>query len=380
MRKLVTFRTINSIEHHPNADNLEIAVIDGWRCIVPINTFGVGDLVLYFEVDSLIPVSEEFEFLRKYSYVKKNWLNGLIPNGEGFRIKTLKLRGQVSQGLVLPVDAGMQELLDSGLIRVGDDLSSTFGVIKYDPPEYNYSTNSGTKNLFPNFVPKTHQTRIQNLSKFELDSLPLETFEVTRKYHGMSMTVYAKLENEMRLWDKIELFFCGVLGIKTIPVYRYGVCSHNVELDIHDDSNVFVQFAHNSGMLQALKDYVLNNSTLPELAIQAELCGPGIQANHHGLDEITAFVFDIYDIQKSRYLLPSERVAIYEEVFSNTSLVHHALVEAFYINGFDSVSEYLNMADYKLLNGNYSEGLVWKGTHTDISFKVINNNFLLHHK
>ncbi len=98
MRKLATVRKIAEIKPHNNADALELAVVDGWQCVVKKGDFNAGDLVIYFEVDSVLPVLPVYEFLRKGCYVKKDWLT----KGEGFRLKTIKLRGEKSQGLVLP--------------------------------------------------------------------------------------------------------------------------------------------------------------------------------------------------------------------------------------------------------------------------------------
>ncbi len=97
MRKLVTIRKVNEIKEHPNADLLELAVIDGWQCVVKKGEFKAGESIVFFEIDSVLPVKEEFEFLRKSSYIKKDWL----PNGEGFRLKTIKLRKEISQGLII---------------------------------------------------------------------------------------------------------------------------------------------------------------------------------------------------------------------------------------------------------------------------------------
>lgn len=378
MRKLVSFRRIFSVEPHPNADKLELAIIDGWKCIVPKGVFNSGDMVIYFEIDSVIPVLPEFEFLRSHSYIKKDWL----PKGEGFRIKTLKLRGEISQGLVMPIDEGIQELLNSGVLNIGDDLSSVFGVVKYDPPEPDLVINTDKKSNFPEFIPKTKQDRVQNISDNKLLELMDDTFEVTRKYHGMSITIYARLKTNLSIFEKAKIYLSNILGIRLKPIYRYGVCSHHVEYDINNDGNLFVQFALNSRFLHKLKDYVENRNDLPELAIQAELCGPGIQKNHHSEENVCAYVFDIYDIKEQKYLLPAERHYMFEAIYGTSDLIKHALVELmhFRLSRINTLDNIFMLGNYKLPNGKFNEGLVWKSCQRDFSFKAINNNFLLENK
>lgn len=96
-RKLASVRVINDIQKIPDADMIELAIVDGWKVVVAKNVgHKVGDKVVYCEIDSFLPISDEFEFLRKSSYKK-------MGDQEGFRLKTIKLRGQVSQGLILPL-------------------------------------------------------------------------------------------------------------------------------------------------------------------------------------------------------------------------------------------------------------------------------------
>lgn len=101
-RKLASVRRIADIREIPGADVIVCAVVDGWELVTQkSNNFKVGDLVVYFEIDSLLPVRSEFEFLRDKCYVSA----ARSVNGEGFRLKTIKLRGQTSQGLILPIES-----------------------------------------------------------------------------------------------------------------------------------------------------------------------------------------------------------------------------------------------------------------------------------
>ena len=121
-RKLASIVTIENLSPIPEADLIEVATVKGWKLVVKKNEFKVGDSAIYCEIDSFLPMREEFEFLRKTSYRKMRDL-------EGFRLKTIKLRGQISQGLLLPVD-----ILGDLHYQIGDDVTERLGIIKYEPP------------------------------------------------------------------------------------------------------------------------------------------------------------------------------------------------------------------------------------------------------
>src|SRR5690606_32082288 len=110
-RKLASIVTIENLSPIPEADLIEVATVKGWKVVVKKNEFEVGDLAVYCEIDSFLPIREEFEFLRKTSYRK---MRGI----EGFRLKTIKLRGQISQGLLLPMS-----LLAGCPYQLGDDVT-----------------------------------------------------------------------------------------------------------------------------------------------------------------------------------------------------------------------------------------------------------------
>lgn len=373
-RKLVSFRVVSELLEIPGADNIEVALIDGWQCIVKKGDLIPGQRVIYFEIDSLIPVMEDFEFLRKYAYVSKSWMQDSLGLSEGFRIRTIKLRGQVSNGLVIKVPKMLEDKDDDF------DLTAHYGVVKYEAPAsvFNITFTGGKSSKFPNFIPKTGETRIQNKVK-EVMQRKNTSFEVTRKYHGMSMTVYAKLEENLSFWQKTKLTLSEWMGIKIDPFYKFGVCSHNVGLNLDSADNIFVQFAFNSGLMDLLKEYVKNNKDLPEIAIQGEICGPGIQDNHHGLEQTTLFIFNVFDIKNKRYLLPFERSVLTSELIPNekSDLLQEAVVEYITTIGDRTVEEIIALGEYTLPSGKPNEGLVWKSMTDDFSFKAITHNFLL---
>ena len=121
-RQLASVQRIAAIEPHGNADSLEIARVLGWECVVKKSEFKAGDLVVYFEVDSLLPVKPEYEFLRKSCY-----RSATASRSEGFRIKTIRLRGRISQGLCWPLPAGE--------FAEGQDLTEQLGVSHYEAHE-----------------------------------------------------------------------------------------------------------------------------------------------------------------------------------------------------------------------------------------------------
>lgn len=90
MRKLVTIQKIMSLDPIPGADNIQVASVLGWKCVVRRDEFKVGDICAYFEIDSLLPVETWTDFLRK-------------GDPRPFRLRTIKLRGVQSQGLALPM-------------------------------------------------------------------------------------------------------------------------------------------------------------------------------------------------------------------------------------------------------------------------------------
>jgi RNA ligase (TIGR02306 family) len=134
-RKLATIRTISEIRPIEGADNIELATVNGWKVVVGKEVgHKVGNPVVYCEVDSFLPIRPEFEFLRKSSYRK-------MGDVEGFNLKTIKLRGQLSQGLILPMDV----FVDYGY-RVSDDLLknkfNTFICLIEGIPVYSSTTTS----------------------------------------------------------------------------------------------------------------------------------------------------------------------------------------------------------------------------------------------
>ena len=338
-RKLVSIRKIISIDPIEGADNIVCATVDGWKLVTQkSNNFKPDDLVVYFEIDSFLPINEKFEFLRKSSYKK-------MGEKEGFRLKTIKLRGQISQGLILPLsEFSYLEELNNGAFNEGDDLTEFLGVEKWEPP-LPAELIGIAKGNFPSFLQKTDQERIQNI----YGSI-FETFETTLKLDGSSMTVYYH-EGEV------------------------GVCSRNIDLE--DNGNTFWSVAKSSGVVNALK--ILGR----DIAVQGELMGPGIQGNREKLEKHQFFVFDIFDIKRGSRLVPFMRNQFFEELKAVGMTAEHVPVidSAIKLNQFLSLESFLDYADKPSLSHKIAEGVVFKSHKKNGStFKVINNKFLLAEK
>jgi RNA ligase (TIGR02306 family) len=349
MRQLATIRTIDNLQPIEGADFIECAVIGGWNVVVKKGDHYVGQLVVYLEIDSWVP-----EHLAPFLG------NGGSPAREsegvvGFRLKSKKLRGVVSQGLVLPLSvidpiADGVALEDAYVMfEVGQDVTDLLNIKKYEKPVSAHLAGMARGN-FPSFIPKTDQERVQNikrdLQKYVEDEL---SFECTEKLDGSSCTIY---KYSPLLEDGKDAL---------------GVCSRNIDLK-DTEGNTFWQVAKANDVHAILLRDGRN------LAIQGEVIGPGIQGNQYKLDSHQFYVFDIFDIDRQCYFTPSER----REFCAENGLRH---VPILFIN-IELVSDIVAMIDSadgkSRLNDSIREGYVVKcNTDPSISFKAISNKWLL---
>lgn len=343
MRKLASIRVISELKPIEGADFLQLAIVDGWQCVVRKGEFTVGQKVVYFEIDSWVPYLFA-PFLMKDGKIRT--FNGV----EGDRIRTIKLRGQLSQGLVIPIPLDVEK---AGLLAEGDDVTELLGVQKYER-ELPASLQGMAKGSFPSFIRKTDQERIQNMKRnFEKWKEENVWFEVTTKLDGSSMTVYCK--------DG-----------------QTGVCSRNLELKVEENpDNTFVKTMIDRSIHTALKKYCESSNS--NLALQGELMGPGIQGNREGFTAFKFFLYDIYDIDQQKYLDPVERMLIYVDLVENfgMDIEHVPIVNLMTLEQFDSIDEVLSFAEGESINNSVREGLVFKSEDGQISFKAISNTFLL---
>jgi RNA ligase (TIGR02306 family) len=352
MRKLVTIRRIDNVLPIEGADAIELVKIDGWQCVAKVGEFKPGDLCVYFEIDSFLPVRPEYEFLRARSFKK-------MGEHEGFRIKSIRLRGQLSQGMALPVS-----ILEPFGYVVGPDVESNqyevtelLGVLKYEPP-VPVELSGNIRGNFPGFIKKTDQERCQNYANEIFVDNNGSRYEITVKLDGTSFTAFYV--------DKEE-----------------GVCGRNWELKVDDSNatNSLVRMYIDSGLQAALRGLGLN------YAVQGELMGPSIQKNREGLKSTKLFVFDIYDIDGGCYLAPHARHEVLHKLWElglNRDMVDHVPVIAMEMPleelNIENVGQLLAYAEGPSLNNPVREGLVFKRVDGGFSFKAISNAFLLKEK
>lgn len=332
-RKLASIRIISDIQEIQGADMIELAIVDGWKVVVAKDVnHKVGDLVIYCEIDSFLPIKPEFEFLRKSSYKK-------MGDQEGFRLRTVKLRGQVSQGLILPIH--VLPILE--MVSEGQDVTEMLGVVKYESP-ISAELSGKVKGLFPSFLRKTDEERIQNLSG-ELENWKDNTFYVTEKLDGSSSTFYYK-DGE------------------------FGVCSRNLEL-LETEDNTFWKVARQLDLENKMRDFGLN------ISLQGELIGEGIQGNPYKIKGQTVRFFNLFSIDNQEYYDLVMFKAVCNRFGVETVPV---LEEKFKLP--DNVESILKYAEAKSeLNPTFDrEGVVIRSLDRKISFKSISNKFLLNEK
>ena len=324
---MATVRRIDAINPIPDADSIECAVIGGWKVVTKKGEYLPGDLAVYCEIDSWIP-HELAPFLSKGEPKEYNGV-------KGERLRTVRLRKQLSQGLLLPLVC-----LGRLIVEEGTDVSEELGIQKWEAP-ISAQLAGQVKGTFPSQIPKTDQERVQNLKR-ELENYDSVFFEVTEKLEGSSMTCYM-IENE------------------------FGVCSRNMDLK-RDANNTFWKVA-----IELDIEAKLRKARIANAAIQGELIGPGIQGNIYNLTTHTFRVFDIYDIESGEYLLPETRQAVTEKLdIPHAPVLGHVALQA-------NMDYLLESAEGKsLLNPNQErEGVVYKTMNSQFSFKAISNKYLL---
>lgn len=377
-RKLASIQRVVGTAPIEGADVIEIAFVLGWQVVVKKGEFKEGDLVVFYEIDSFLPASD-----MRYETFKERFTTW---NGkEGMRLKTIKLRKALSQGLVLGVDK-FSEIINP---QEGDDVTELLKIDKWEVIEK--GSNAGTRAMgsgkqFPPFIQKTDQERIQNYGALVSKALE-EEFEATVKKDGSSLTVFAvqpdskfykiakDFEGKKTKFNLLKWLKAFFVNTPIEPIT--GVCSRNVMLDKEGDSNfhkVVAKYELISKLLAAGKSY----------ALQGELVAPDIQGNYEKVKEVEFHLFDIFDIENQKYLLPDERKAFaklhgipHVTVLGTNSLNILTMTK----DGDNVVQKCLDYAEGKGdNNGVMREGVVFKSTSRDFSFKAISNSYLLKQK
>lgn len=343
MRKMATIRKIDAIGPIEGADAIEVATVGGWKVVIKKGEFAVGDLAVYCEIDSWIP-TEIAPFLSKGKEPRE------FEGVKGERLRTVKLRGQLSQGLLLPYN--ILPFDSQGVMVEGNDVSELMNIQKWEMAVPAQLAGQVRGN-FPSVIPKTDQERCQNLVK-EIDSAIVAgmAFEVTEKLEGSSMTCYL-IDGE------------------------FGVCSRNLDLK-RDENNTFWSTAIAEDIEAKMREVGDN------FAIQGELIGPGVQGNIYKLTKPEFRVFDIYDIVAGDYVTAAERQGQIQMMGLKHVPVLAAKAKLYDTLGVKDVEDLLKFADGKSVMGDitgpWREGVVFKEVNGGMTFKAISNVYLLGEK
>lgn len=362
MRKLASIRTIKEIRPIEGADAIETAIVDGWECVVKKSeNFKAGDLVVYIEIDSIVPDRPEFEFLRDRK----------------FRVRTIKLRKQISQGLVLPLSI----LPFNMKISEGMDVTDVLGIKKYDPEGEieeklmqqskksknpivgflirfkfyrRFFAKPKRKNGFPEWIVKTDEERIQNkTAMFDTERELGTKFIVTEKIDGQSATYF--IEKRGKKFD-------------------FGVCSRNINLT--NDPN------HGGSYWAIAKQFnikdvlvsIANRFNVKRVVLQGENVGKSIQGNKYKISGYDFYAFNLIIGEKK---IPTPQMA---------EILHWYKIKSVPIldTNFSLKNSVSEMVDYakgdSALLKRKREGVVIRNYDRNISFKVINPEFLLEEK
>jgi RNA ligase (TIGR02306 family) len=343
-RKLATIRTIATISAIEGADRIRKITFTscGWQCVTnaPVN---IGDKVVYFEVDSVLPRIPLFDWMAAYKY----------------RVKTAKFKGQISQGLSIPLEEIMNAfpnvkdvLQREDNIPEGMDLTDILGVVKYEIPE-TVQIGGEVKGSFPGFIEKTDEERAANVPNLN-ELLATIDFIARTKIDGTSSTFY---------------LYNG----------EFGVCGRNQELK-DTENNTYWKIARKYNIEERLRSVGQN------LAIQGEIAGPGIQSNRAKLSEVQLFVFTIQALDESRRLTDDELARMLHrlnEYTDSTKLQQCPLVGIIKAGTLKTIEDLAKYSDGPtLIPGapeTVREGVVLRSIDGKISMKQISARYLLKH-
>lgn len=349
---LASVQRILSITPIEGADMIETATVLGWQVVVKKGEYKVGDLSAYIQIDTVVPELPQYEFLRERK----------------FRVRTIKLRKQISQGLLVPLPAGRW--------KEGDDITDVLGVKKFEKvdnnPEryekprmpkiwykkwvylfkYNFlfkvfpSLRAKSRSPFPkNLVSITDEERIQNIP------------QVLTQYSGKPFVVSYKLDGSS----------ITIIHSKSFGKSKFRICSRRFEL--HDKKNDWYKvFADTDFKAEVLK--LVSYFKTDDIIVQGECIGK-FNGNHHNLQCEQIRLFNIY--VKGKRLNQKE----FLQVCKANNIPHCPLYKETVLN--HTLPEILKESELKdILNPNAdAEGLVWRCIEDNFSFKVINNKYLI---
>ena len=342
-RKLASIQRIWKAEPIEGADRIELAYVLGWQCVVNKGQFKPMDLAVYFEIDSFLPVRPEFEFLRASSYKNTDIM------GEGFRLTTQKFRGQVSQGLLLPISIFPEIPAD---IELGADLTEILHVRKWEIEERATSGGTVIGNL-PRSIPHTDETRVQ--------AAP----ELIKEFTGLEYYISTKMDGSSHS-----------IGIDEDGFH---VTGHNYEYK--DDGNSdFYKLVNERSCKEKLEAF-MRKEGLTSITVQGEFCAPGIQQNRLKLKRPEWYVFTVMENGKRVGL--ERMLEICKKLEFTTVPIEE--VDTDLPAKYPTVEALLERADGSYPNGGKKEGIVIRPTEpvfssnigAELSMKVVSNRYLL---
>lgn len=299
MRKLATIQKILNLQPIPNANAIEKATILGWEVVVKKNEFAIGDLCVYCEIDSILPEEPQFEFLRQSK----------------FRIKTIRLRGQISQGIVFPLS-----IIDGKKFKAEEDFDVTdiLGIQKFEPyQEQIKGQKQKAKFVFPDWFPiYVRRFLVKNMPSAALifcRILPHTT--IARTWPGYfpktDETRVQVLQNVLTKYTGTTCYITEKVDGSSISIYqksgKFGVCSRNLDIDF-DPKNKFWKTVIDSDIESKLKKYG------QDIVLQGELLGDGVQGNKYLLMGNMIMFYNAWDIKNQRYYSYHELLIILEEL------------------------------------------------------------------
>jgi RNA ligase (TIGR02306 family) len=341
-RKLASIQLITDLQPIVGADRIELASVLGWKCVVDKGQFTVGSKCIYFEIDALIPMAPWNDRFRKDAPDKP------------LRIRSRKFRSTLSQGLCFDLS-----ILPVGDYAAGQDVSELLGVTKYEPyvPPGLQGKVKGTR---PSWIPKTDEVRLQSEPGVLPELLALDIEVVgTMKMDGTSFTAFLKDD-------------------------QFGVCSRNMEL-LETENNAYWKAIRKTDLEQKMRNYFPWHAVGGGIAVQGELCGPGIQGNKMGLTEPTLYLYNGWDIAGQSYMPHTWLL----DFTLGTDLNMVQVVFQGKLPVDTTIDSLLKMADdLKYPNGTPAEGIVWRPVVEQysqvlkgrMSFKTVSNVFLMTYK
>jgi RNA ligase (TIGR02306 family) len=344
--KLATIEKILDIQPIEGADKIVLATVLGWQVVIKKDEYKVGDLCIYIPIDTLVNSSNE-------------WFNFLASSKDSMiwsRIKTAKIRGKYSQGLIIPTTC--LELIIDPVIKLeeGLDVGELIGVKKYEKElllvSFASSDDTSLSVPFPSdIIPITDEDNLKSNYQV-LEELKNRKLYLTLKMDGSSMTI-------LRINDK------------------FSVCSRRLVLN---KGAVMHQFVDNKKIKDQL-DQIGRN-----VAIQGEFCGPKINCNQMGLKDYKYYVFTIRDLETNEYFSLDQ----IKDFCTQANLEHVPILQCLepsdtldininYLQQFANVQEYIHPNGKRVP----AEGIVIRPCEPvfshilgkSLSVKVINQNY-----